>query len=74
METLAAYGVAAVVVIAVAWISIATAIREAKDAAVSKAKEKASEEARKAEQEMSDEVVTPITNEEAKDRFRRGDA
>lgn len=73
MGSIAAYGLALAVICFVAWIAIRAAIREAKEAAEAKVRAESSEEARKAEQEMADEIVTPITNEEVKDRLRRGD-
>ena len=73
MQQLATYGLAIAIVAIVAWIAIKAAIKEAREAGAASVKAKASEEARKAEQEMADEIVTPTTNQEAKDRFRKGD-
>lgn len=64
---------AVAIIIAVAWISIKAAINEARKAGAAESKAKASEAAREVEREMADEVVTPITNEEAKDKLRKGE-
>lgn len=73
MNSIAVYGIAAAVLIAVAWISIRSAIREAREAGAAESKRKAEEAAREAEREMADELVTPLTNEEAKDKLRKGE-
>lgn len=72
MEQLLSYGLAGVVLIAVAWISIRTAMNEAKMAGESKAKEEASEAARKAEQEMADAGNKEPSPEETRDKLNRG--
>lgn len=65
--------IAAGIIVVVFWISITTAMKEAARRGAAEADAKASEEARKVEQEMADEIATPVTAEEVKDRFRRGD-
>lgn len=73
MSSILTYGAVVAIICFVAWISIKTAVKEAKISGAADAKAKASEEARKVEREMADELTTPLTNEEAKDKLRKGD-
>lgn len=70
MDQILAYGIAAVIVVAIAWISIKTAMNEAKKAGSAEAKEKASEDAREAEQEMATVGNKEPSSKETKDKLK----
>lgn len=72
MEQFLAYGIAGAIIIAVAWISIKTAMNEAYKSGAAEAKEKASEDAREVEQEMDRVGNKEPSPEETKDKLNKG--
>lgn len=72
MNALLTYGIAGAVLLAVAWIAIRTAIREAKQAAVADEQAKASEKAREMEAGMTEIQSQTTTDNELRDKMGRG--
>lgn len=73
MQQYLVYGIFAAVACFAIWIAIKSAIREAKEAAEATIRAQTSEDARQLQEEMADEVVTPNTADEVKDKFRKGE-
>lgn len=73
MQQYIIYGILASVACFAIWIAIKSAIREAKEAAAATIRADTSEDARQLQEEMVDEVITPNTADEVKDKFRKGE-
>jgi hypothetical protein len=72
MSTLFTYGAVVAIVVAIAWISIRTAVREARKAGAAETDAAAQEAGRKLEGEMTDIQSETITDNELKDRLKKG--
>lgn len=66
-------GIAAAVVVAIAYLGIKAALRTAKEQGAAEERADASEDARKTEQEMTDIVLRPTSPTETKDKLKKGE-
>lgn len=73
MQQYIIYALVAAVICFAIWISIKTAINEAKGRAAAEVRADSAEDARQLQEDMANEVITPNTPDDVKDKLRKGE-